>query len=280
MKSQKTVLVVEDDEALQEAFKFKLEQAGVKVLTARSGEETLEILHAYDPDFVMLDLLLPGMSGLEILHKIRENPLLENLPVAIVSVSGVAEKIKEAFSLNVVDYFIKSEYAIDEIILKVTNYLKLSKKKIKNKKISKNRLGNRSGSQRVLVIEDDQPTLESILFKLKQRGFETDYALDGIGGFQKLSEHGPFLGVLLDLRMPGSDGFLFLRKKNEHEKFQDIPVLIFSNFSQPEYIKRALKLGVRGYLVKAHHSIEDIVQYVDACFNQHHCYVDRYYLDK
>ena len=276
MKSQKTVLVVEDDHALQEAIKFKLEQAGANVLAAGSGEEALEILKSHYPDFIMLDILLPGMDGLEVLRHIRENALLQGLPVAIMSVSAGAEKIKEAFSLNVVDYFIKSEYRIDEITFRVMNYLKPSKNKIKNKKIPK----KSSHHQCVLVIEDDPPTLESILFKLKQRGFETDHALDGASGFEKLSKKGPFLGVLLDVLMPGSNGLSFLEKKNEDGRFDNVPVLVFSNFGQPEYIARALQLGARGYLVKAHHSIEDIVTHIDRCFNKNDCSVDTHYSDK
>ena len=276
MKSQKTVLVVEDDHALQEAIKFKLEQAGANVLAAGSGEEALEILKSHYPDFIMLDILLPGMDGLEVLRHIRENALLQGLPVAIMSVSAGAEKIKEAFSLNVVDYFIKSEYRIDEITFRVMNYLKPSKNKIKNKKIPK----KSSHHQCVLVIEDDPPTLESVLFKLKQRGFETDHALNGESGFNKLSQHGPFLGVLLDMRMPGSDGFSFLEKKNKDDRLHDIPVLVFSNYGQSEYIARALQLGARGYLVKAHHSIEDIINHVDRCFNKNDCSVDTHYSDK
>ena len=76
MKSQKTVLVVEDNHALQEAIKFKLEQAGANVFTASSGEEALEILKSHYPDFVMLDILLPGMDGLEVQRHIRGNVLL------------------------------------------------------------------------------------------------------------------------------------------------------------------------------------------------------------
>ena len=275
MKSQKTVLVVEDDHALQEAIKFKLEQAGAHVITASSGEEALEILKSHYPDFTMLDILLPGMDGLEVLHHIRDNALLQGLPVAIMSVSAGAEKIEEAFSLNVVDYFVKSEYRIDEITFRVMDYLKSSKNKIKNKKIPK-----KSSHQRILVIEDDKPTLESVLFKLKQRGFETDHALDGEGGFNKLSKHGPFLGVLLDMRMPGSDGFSFLEKKNKDDRLHDIPVLVFSNYGQSEYIARVLQLGARGYLVKAHHSVEDIINHVDRCFNKNDCSVDTHYSDR
>lgn len=121
--SKKTVLVVEDEPALQEAVKIKLEKEGVNVLTADTGEDAIIILETNKPDLVWLDILLPCINGIEVLEKIRENPKLKNLPAVIVSVSGGQEKIKRAFSLGVVDYLIKSEYTIDVIIGKVKNLL-------------------------------------------------------------------------------------------------------------------------------------------------------------
>ena len=71
----------------------------------------------------------------------------------------------------------------------------------------------KSSQKRVLLIEDDEPTRESTLFKLKNAGFVTDSAEDGEIGLEKLRQAGPFDLVLLDLRMPKGDGFLFLEKR-------------------------------------------------------------------
>lgn len=119
----KNILVVEDEQALQEALKLKLEKEGIGVLTASTGEEALEILKTHRPTLVSLDILLPRMNGLEVLRNIRENPSLYDLPVVVVSVSGGPEKIKQAFSMNVVDYLIKSEYKIEDIVNKLKEML-------------------------------------------------------------------------------------------------------------------------------------------------------------
>lgn len=119
MESKKMILVVEDEQALQEALELKLKKAGFEVLTANSGEEALEVLKNKKPDLISLDILLPHMNGLEVLQKIRNDKELQDLRVAVVSVSGSQEKIKKTFGLNVVDYLIKSEYTIDEIVGKL-----------------------------------------------------------------------------------------------------------------------------------------------------------------
>lgn len=119
----KTVLLVEDEPALQEAVRLKLGKAGVKVLVASNGEQALATLAQTKPSLVWLDILLPGINGLEVLRKIREDKILKALPVVVVSVSGGQEKIKQAFSMNIVDYIVKSEYTIDDIVGKIKDIL-------------------------------------------------------------------------------------------------------------------------------------------------------------
>jgi CheY-like chemotaxis protein len=123
METKRKILLVEDEAALQEAAKLKLEKVGISVVVAGSGEQALEILKAEKPSLVWLDLLLPGMNGLEVLRTIREDERVKDLPVIIVSVSGGENKIKQAFSMNVIDYIVKSEYTIDAIVTKVKGIL-------------------------------------------------------------------------------------------------------------------------------------------------------------
>jgi CheY-like chemotaxis protein len=122
-EKEKIILVVEDEQALQDALKLKFEKKGLKVLTASTGEEALEVLKRKRPILVSLDILLPKMNGLEVLKKIRDDANLHDLPVVIVSVSGGQEKIRQAFSMGIVDYLVKSEYKIESIVEKITDIL-------------------------------------------------------------------------------------------------------------------------------------------------------------
>jgi CheY-like chemotaxis protein len=70
-----------------------------------------------------LDILLPGMNGLEFLRRVREDKETKDLPVIVLSVSSGQEKVKQAFSMNVVDYLVKSEYTIENVVKKVKNVL-------------------------------------------------------------------------------------------------------------------------------------------------------------
>ena len=121
------VLVVEDEAALQEAIKVKLASEGFDYIPAKSGEEALTLLETVKPDIIWLDLLMPGMGGFAFLEKLREMPELKDLPVIIVSVSASPEKIKRAFELNVVDYIVKSQYKLGDIISRLKSFLSKDK---------------------------------------------------------------------------------------------------------------------------------------------------------
>jgi len=126
MKS-KLILVVEDDIVLQHAIKFKLTTEGFTVIAVNSGEEALQVLASQQPILIWLDLLLPGMGGWRFLEMIRQNPKYRELPVIIVSVLSDKERIKKAFQLHVIDYIVKSESNLDDVVNKVKQYYEQQK---------------------------------------------------------------------------------------------------------------------------------------------------------
>lgn len=115
----KNVLVIEDEQALNNAIKMKLEKKGYKVVSVLTAEEAIPILENQDIDFIWLDILLPGMNGLEFLRVIRQKPLLKDKKVAVVSVSGSFGTKAEAKKYGIVDYVVKSEYKLEDIIERI-----------------------------------------------------------------------------------------------------------------------------------------------------------------
>jgi CheY-like chemotaxis protein len=120
------VLLIEDEVALQEAATLKLERAGLRCVAVSTAEDGLLFLEQEQPGLIWLDLLLPGMGGFAFLQRLREHQTWKEIPVMIVSVSAGPEKIHRAFELNVVDYLVKSEYKLSDIVGRVENFLKKS----------------------------------------------------------------------------------------------------------------------------------------------------------
>ena len=123
-QAQKTILLLEDDTALNRAIMLKLEQKGHRVISTMRAEEALEVLNSEHPaiDVVWLDLLLPGMNGIEFLAEVRKNSDYKDLKVVICSVSGREESKAIARELGVSDYLVKSDYQLDTLVGKVLDY--------------------------------------------------------------------------------------------------------------------------------------------------------------
>ncbi|MFZ2303848.1 MAG: response regulator [Minisyncoccia bacterium] len=121
---QKIVLLLEDDVALNRAIVIKLEQKGHSVISTTRAEDALEVLKSAHPniDVVWLDLLLPGMNGMEFLAEVRKNPDYKDTKVVICSVSGREESKVIARELGVSDYLVKSDYQLDTLAERVLSY--------------------------------------------------------------------------------------------------------------------------------------------------------------
>ncbi|MDH4140001.1 MAG: response regulator [Coriobacteriia bacterium] len=104
-----TILVVEDTDLLRKIYADKLAQDGYRVLSASDGLEALSYLRSETVDLVLLDLIMPKMSGLEALEAIKADPRTRDIPVLILSNLGQESDIERGLSLGAIDYLIKNE---------------------------------------------------------------------------------------------------------------------------------------------------------------------------
>ncbi|HOK00607.1 MAG TPA: response regulator [Candidatus Pacearchaeota archaeon] len=115
--------------------------------------------------------------------------------------------------------------------------------------------------KKVLIVEDDKFLRELMAQKLIKEDYDVVEAIDGEDGLSKAKETKPDL-ILLDLILPGIDGFEVLAKLKEDVSVSEIPVVILSNLGQREDIERGLKLGAVDFLIKAHFTPQEIVNKV------------------
>lgn len=120
---KKTILLVEDDLFLQGILAMKLEKAGFVVERAIDGKEAFSILEKKRVDCILLDLLLPGMEGHEVLRHIKDTSQWKSIPVIIASNLDNSSERKRALELGAVDYLVKAEHTPDEIIKRVSEEL-------------------------------------------------------------------------------------------------------------------------------------------------------------
>ncbi|MDD5589668.1 MAG: response regulator [Candidatus Portnoybacteria bacterium] len=116
--------------------------------------------------------------------------------------------------------------------------------------------------KKILIIEDEKVLLEILQKKLTIQGYEVFVSYNGEEGIAALRKEKPDL-VLLDLVMPKKDGFEVLKEINENPELSQIPVIIISNSGQPVEIDKALKMGVKDYLVKTEFDPEEVIAKVE-----------------
>lgn len=128
MNNKPTILLIEDDPFLSSVLRMKLEKESFKVIRAADGDEALNFLieQGVKPDLILLDLILPKKNGFEVLETIRQDPLLEKLPVIIISNLGQPSDIERGKALGVIDYFIKARLSIEELVNKVKKEVELT----------------------------------------------------------------------------------------------------------------------------------------------------------
>ncbi|MFH1401371.1 MAG: response regulator [Parcubacteria group bacterium] len=121
---EKIILIVEDDKFLRELMAQKLIREGFNISEAVDGEEGLKKIKEEKPRLVLLDLILPGIDGFEVLSKIKEDPEISQTPVIILSNLGQREDVERGLKLGATDYLIKAHFTPGEIIEKIKNIIK------------------------------------------------------------------------------------------------------------------------------------------------------------
>ena len=124
MPNVKSVLIIEDDFYVTRAYSIKLEKEGINVLSVSDGEAAVEFFKKNNlPNLVILDLMLPKKSGFEVLKEMRANAQWKNVPVIVLSNIGAQEDIQKIKELGVVEYLVKADIGIDEVVERVKKHL-------------------------------------------------------------------------------------------------------------------------------------------------------------
>jgi DNA-binding response OmpR family regulator len=121
--SQTKILIVEDEEILLTALSEELKQEGFQVVGAKDGVEGVEMAKSEKPDLILLDLVMPRLDGIGALKEMKADEAIKAIPVVILTNLSDYDKISDALSLGAMDYLVKANYRLEELVNKIKTVL-------------------------------------------------------------------------------------------------------------------------------------------------------------
>lgn len=123
--SQKTILLVEDDDRLANVYETRLQAEGFKTKRVANGEDALAMALQVRPDLILLDVMMPKVSGFDVLDILRNTPETTNVKIIMLTALSQDSDRERAKSLGVDDYLIKSQVVIADVVAKINEHLGL-----------------------------------------------------------------------------------------------------------------------------------------------------------
>ena len=117
------ILLIEDEPLIGKAYKDGLERAQFEVKVAPTGEEGLAMVKSWQPDLVLLDLLLPKIDGFEVLIELKKDEKIKKIPVIILTVSGSDSDLQKSKRMGALDYLVKTELSMQQIVMRLRFHL-------------------------------------------------------------------------------------------------------------------------------------------------------------
>jgi DNA-binding response OmpR family regulator len=257
------ILIIEDEESLVELLQDKLKKEGYDVEVALDGEKGFAKIGVFNPDLILLDIVMPKMDGYEVLEKMTEEKI--KIPVIIISNSGQPVEIEKTTKLGAVDHLIKTEFSAADVLAKVRKCMhqdgSANNPTAANVPEPKENAGAKKLNIKVALVEDDPFLREICSKKLAKEGYTVYEAIDGQQALDTVSKVKPDI-VLLDIILPAIDGFQILHeiRANSDPIIAKVPIIMLSNLGQDDDIKKAMEMGANDYLVKAHFTTEEIAE--------------------
>ena len=187
------ILVVDDEEHILELIRFNLEKNGYKVICADNGIEAIKLVKDQLPQLMLLDLMLPGMDGLDVCKEIRRDSSMSNMPIIMITAKG--EEIDKIIGLELgADDYITKPFSVRELVARIKAILRRTNMQLVEKTFNIGNLDIDFGKHEVIKGESKvdltlkEFELLEILIKNKGRVMTRDFLLDKIWGYEYLGE--------------------------------------------------------------------------------------------
>lgn len=231
------VVVVAEDESLRDGVIDLLPGDHYQVNHVARAKQALEVIREVRPDVILLDVLMEGGLGLEVLNKLKADQSLAPVPVVLLTVTE--DGSVPTLAVGAEDYVPKNKLGqnLPGILAKHSD---------------------QPANRHVLVAEDDNMVREMIGRQLSREGWEVVLAPNGKAAVEAMEERVPAL-VLLDLMMPKMDGFGVLREMRADDRLKDVPVVVLTSLDLTGSVRQLLRQQTEKVLQKGRYSKEELL---------------------
>jgi len=257
---KENILIIEGNESLAASLAKGLQADGYTVVIKNNGTEGLKAIYDTLPRLVILDLSIKDMDPYEVLARKHSDIMLSKTPVFLLSSEGVSINMRKVPENSVADFVVSLDLDPTDLVNRINRFFghSLSAETHDMKDDGKNK-----NAKKVFWVEDDKLISSILMKKFMAANMSVIHSTNGEEAFEKLKDVTPDL-IILDITLPGMDGFEILQKIHMEERLKKVPSLILSNLSRPSDFEKAKLLGATKYMVKASSSLDQIVSEAQA----------------
>jgi CheY-like chemotaxis protein len=238
---------VDDSEPAIIQIKDFLEESGFKILTANDGAEALAIIDVVIPDAMILDLMMPGVDGFEVLKSLREVDKTAHIPVLILTAKHITkEDLKFLKSNNVHQLIQKGDINREDLLLSISGLVKIET--VEEVEKTKREIKPIIGKPCVLIVEDNPDNMITVKALLGDN-YTIIEAIDGFEGVAMAKKYKPDF-VLMDIALPGMDGVEAFKEIRKIGELSHMPIIALTASAMTSDRETILAYGFDAYLVK------------------------------
>ncbi|NES96235.1 MAG: PAS domain S-box protein [Desertifilum sp. SIO1I2] len=234
-------LIIEDSDPAAKQVARYLSELGTKVYIHPRGEGTLEVALQYLPDLIVLDLILPNLSGWEVLTQLKNHPQTRHIPILIVS---VVDERQRAIALGASEYLVKpiTRQQLQSSLAQIFNNPEAAlivtavPEAIATPPL-------------ILIAEDNEANILTLNDYLQIHGFRVCLARNGLEAVLMTTQYKPQL-ILMDIQMPEMDGLEAIRRIRANPENAQIPIIALTALAMPGDRDRCLAAGAQEYMTK------------------------------
>ena len=253
-RETKAILLVEDESVQRGALTDLLASNNVRIVAVPTAEEALHQLRSMIFDCVVLDLMLPGVSGFELLERMSTEESNSLPPVIIYTARSLTADEEQRLRRLSKCIIIKGARSPERLIEEVTLFLHQAESQLSTEKQNMLRVARDRDSaldgRRILLVEDDVRNIFSLTAVLEREGAVVIVARNGIEALSRL-DRGPSIElILMDIMMPEMDGFEAMREIRKRNASKSPPIIALTAKAMADDRQQCLAAGANDYIAK------------------------------